>query len=190
MSWGETREPPTPISSQWLGLQVPDPALDQINTSTHKRHPAQTLGRRAVRGGLGAAPGGRRRGPASGARCRRCHRDPGDPGSPSPSRGLCWQSCPRTLPGRPGFSQQESLCKGCPRPTAAAAHSSRSPRWVTRHLELSAPGPRDSGGALPTISPGAPAKPSSRGLHRAPSIGLLLVPLVSPGMTSQIELLH
>ena len=53
-SWGRTREPPTPISSHRLGLQVPDPALGQINTSAHKRHPGTDL--TAVRG---SSKGGR-----------------------------------------------------------------------------------------------------------------------------------
>lgn len=89
-------------------------------------------------------------------------------------------------------------CKGCPPPTVIRSHCCcrpplTSPRCMMRHLALSAPGLWDSGGALPTISPGAPAKPSSRGLHGARQRPFYRAPSgapVSPGIASQIQLLH
>lgn len=99
-SWGRTREPPTPISSHRLGLQVPDPALGQINRSAHKRHPGTDL--RAARGSSRAEAG---RGPTPRAFCSGCPgavrhpTSPWVPGSQGPSRKVCRQSCPRTLPG-------------------------------------------------------------------------------------------
>lgn len=51
---GGTREPPTATSLQQLRLQVPGPALGQINTSAHGRHPGKA-GRGSDRVG---GPGG------------------------------------------------------------------------------------------------------------------------------------
>lgn len=99
-SWGRTREPPTPISSHRLGLQVPDPALGQINRSAHKRHPGTDL--RAARG---SSEGGSGAGHDSQSLLLRT---PPGPSATPPARGCpgagahperCRQSCPRTLPG-------------------------------------------------------------------------------------------
>lgn len=96
---GGTREPPTPISLQRLGLQVPDPALGRINVSAHKR---------SQQGCEGQQEGGRgRRGHTSWAvRLRRPERCPHVQGCPLPTS-------PRVL-GELEPTQNGSFSRGPP----------------------------------------------------------------------------